>query len=696
MKYLLLFLVSFFSFSQQKVAVDFIKLKAEVAPNEVDKSISGNCLFEFRVKKTVDTIAIDAINMQFSDVKINGQSVNYLNTGKQLKLFVGFKKGKNQLSFSYFATPKQTLYFVKIGDETQIWTQGQGKYTSHWLPSFDDVNEKLVFSISVKYNYSSNLYYRPVVVSNGVLISSSYKIAIDGKTNIVQNNFEMKKPMSSYLVMLAIGNFNKKSSSSNSGIVLENYYIPDCEDKYEYTYKSSDAIFNFLEKEIGFNYPWEIYRQIPVRDFLYGGMENTTSTIFAQDYFVDESGFNDRNYINVNAHELAHQWFGDVVTAKEGKHHWLQEGFATYFALLAEREVFGDDYFYNALYHNSLQLRNASKTDSIPILNAKASSLTFYQKGAWALHSIKESIGDKKFKKVVKNYLKKYKFKNVETTDFLNEVAKLTDFDIYKFQKQWLENPKFPTTEATILLNKNKFMQQLFEVQKFKNLPQEERMNLFLKFLKSDCYYPIKVEIVNQLRSVSFEDKKELLLAAMHTNDVKVRLAVAYSFIKIPIDFQTEYETLLLDKSNNCKEIALLKLYESFPEKQDYYLNIASKWVGNNDKNLRILFLFLLEKSNKQTVETTSELLKYSSNNYESSVRLNAFEYALQLDTIDSELLKNLVNATQHFKWQVNGFARNTIRKLIKNEEVKLRFLNLLPSLPQAEQNQLQKLLDEK
>jgi aminopeptidase N len=198
------------------------------------------------------------------------------------------------------------------------------------------------------------------------------------------------------------------------------------------------------------------------------------------------------------------------------------------------------------------------------------------------------------------------------------------------------------------------------------------------------------------LRSVSFEDKKELLLAAMHTNDVKVRLAVAYSFAKIPFDFQAEFETLLLDKSNNCKEIALLKLYESFPEKQDYYLEIASKWVGNNDKNLRILFLFLLEKSNKQTVETTTELLKYSSNNYESSVRLNAFEYALQLDTIDSELLKNLVNATQHFKWQVNGFARNTIRKLIKNEEVKLRFLNLLPSLPQAEQNQLQKLLDEK
>ena len=135
--------------------------------------------------------------------------------------------------------------------------------------------------------------------------------------------------MSSYLVMLAIGNFLHKTEKSASGIPLENYYKPVDEDKYQYTYKHSTEIFNFLEKEIGVKYPWKVYRQVPVEDFLYAGMENTSSTIFAQDYVVDESGFNDRNYLNVNAHELAHQWFGDLVTAKSGKHHWLQEGFAT-------------------------------------------------------------------------------------------------------------------------------------------------------------------------------------------------------------------------------------------------------------------------------------------------------------------------------------------------------------------------------
>ena len=106
-------------------------------------------------------------------------------------------------------------------------------------------------------------------------------------------------------------------------------------------------------------------------------MENTTSTIFAQDFVVDSIGFNDRNYINVNAHELAHQWFGDVVTATSGKHHWLQEGFATYYALLAEQHIFGDDYFYNELYDYALQLSKAAKTDTIPVLNEKNKFVVF-------------------------------------------------------------------------------------------------------------------------------------------------------------------------------------------------------------------------------------------------------------------------------------------------------------------------------
>ena len=130
-------------------------------------------------------------------------------------------------------------------------------------------------------------------------------------------------------------------------------------------------MFDFLEEEIGVRYPWQNYKQVPVKDFLYAGMENTSATIFSDAFVVDSTAFVDKNYVNVNAHELAHQWFGDLVTETHGTHHWLQEGFATYYALLAEKDIFGDDYYYHKLYETSQQLVKAQETDTIPLMNSK-------------------------------------------------------------------------------------------------------------------------------------------------------------------------------------------------------------------------------------------------------------------------------------------------------------------------------------
>ena len=115
----------------------------------------------------------------------------------------------------------------------------------------------------------------------------------------------------------------------------------------------------------------------------------------------------------------------------------FRSGFATYFALLAERNLFGDDYFYYQMHKNAQLVSRESKSDTIPILSEKASSTSFYQKGSLALFVIHEKVGTEKFKTIIKNYLTKYQFKNVETQDFLNEIKKVSDFDIINFQKKW-------------------------------------------------------------------------------------------------------------------------------------------------------------------------------------------------------------------------------------------------------------------
>jgi len=686
MKYILFF-ITCFSFAQQTQFVDFKSVSGQLKLNAAEKSLSGSIDYAFEVLQPIDTIKIDAKNMEFTQVKVDGKEVVFVNSGKELKVVNHFQKGKNHLTFEYSAKPKQALYFVSIeNSEVQIWTQGQGRYTSNWFPSFDDVNEKIIFNIGITYDKNY------LVVSNGVLQNKT-----ESKDEI-NWQYGMKNPMSSYLLMLAIGKFEKKELQSKSKIPLEYYLENKDGDCFEPTYRYSKRIFDFLEKEIGIKYPWEIYREIPVRDFLYGGMENTTSTLFTTRYVVDSTGFVDRNYTNVDAHELAHHWFGDLITAQSSTHHWLQEGFATYYALLAERDIFGDDYFYSKLYDTAQQIKFASRTDPIPVLNAKASSLTFYEKGAWALFVLHESIGDKAFKKAIKSYLKKYAYQTVTTANFFDEIKKVSNFDLVQFQKTWLESTVFDTAAANALLSKNKAIQIRLEVDKLKKTALSEKKDFLVKTMNSNLYYSVKEAIVNQIELEKFESKKELLLIALHTNNLQIRQAVAGTLDQIPEDFRAEYETLLDDKSYQTQEIALYYLWKSFPDRRREYLNKSKNWIGFNDYNLRTLWLSLALSTPDYTDNPEaliSELITFSSTKYEASTRQNALEKLIAFKLTNDQVLSNLVNSTTHHMWQFSKFGRDTIRILLKNSEMRASFERILPNLTPDEQFQLNRLLKE-
>jgi len=687
MKYIFFFITTFV-FAQQTKFVDFKSVSGQLTINDLQKTISGQVDYEFDVLQPTDTIRIDGKNMEFTNVQIDGKDVIFVNTGKELQILNNFQKGNNRLTFNYNVKPKQALYFVDIeNNDLQIWTQGQGRYTSNWFPSFDDVNEKLIFNLGITYNKEYQ------VISNGILKNKTEK------DNQIHWQYEMEKPMSSYLLVLSVGKYDRKDFLSKSKIPLEYYLENKDTARFEPTYRYSKRIFDFLEKEIGIKYPWKIYREIPVRDFLYAGMENTTTTLFATRYVVDDIGFTDRNYTNVDAHELAHHWFGDLITAESSTHHWLQEGFATYYALLAERDIFGDDYFYAKLYETAQQIKFASRTDSIPVLNAKASSLTFYEKGAWTLFVLHETIGDKAFKKAIKSYLKKYAFKNVNTQNFFDEIKKVSNFDLVQFQKTWLESTTFDTPTANALLSKNKAIQVRLEVDKLKKTPLVEKIDFLTQTLESDIHYSVKEAILTQLQTEKYEDKKALLLKALHQNNVQLRQTLAGTLSKIPEDFRIEYETLLDDQSYQTQEIALFYLWRNFPEHRKEYLDKSKNWIGFNDYNLRTLWLSLALSTpnySENPEELITELIAFSTTKYEATTRQNALEKLIAFKMTNDQVLSNLVSATTHHMWQFSKFGRDTIRVLLKNSEMRTSFNRILPNLNPDEQFQLNRLLIEK
>jgi aminopeptidase N len=504
--------------------------------------------------------------------------------------------------------------------------------------------------------------------------------------------------MSSYLLMVAIGHFKNQEIRASSGIPIVNYFEDGDLLSVEPTYRHCKTIFDFLEREIGVPYPWKIYRQIPVHDFLYAGMENTTTTLFARDFLVDSTGFQDRNFVNVSAHELAHQWFGNLVTAQSGKDHWLQEGFATYYALLAEREVFGDDYFYHKLHTISEQLEDAAKRDLIPVLNEKASSLSYYQKGAWALHVLRSRIGKENFNKAVRNYLTKFAFQNVTTADFLKEVNKVSDFDTSSFRKQWLEETAFPAEEVKELLLKNDFMKQYFALQHQPLQPDQDKQEIE-KLFQSKSYYPLKEILVFQTVALPFETKEDVLNAALQTNDVHVRQAVAMTVKEIPETFRAAYETLLNDDSYETKEIALLRLWKQFPERRAYYLSLSKDWSGFQNQNLKIFHLylsFLTTTDSKQKMNFYLQLLRYTGTDFDSNVQQEALQKLLSLEIHTEDVFRSLAYGTANHRWQFVKFCKDNIRTLIQDQNKRDVFMAIRDTLPIREKTHLQRLLDEK
>lgn len=656
---LLCLIMSSFVFSQQTQNVDFTHLKADISVHPYKKKVTGKVTYKLNVLQRIDSVAIDAQKMKIHSVLVNNKKVDVSVTDKQLIVYKKFKENKlYTISLQYEATPKKAIYFLgwqfknaSAEIQKQVWTQGQGKYTSNWLPSFDDMNEKLEFDLSFTFDKNYE------VISNGKLVS------VKENDSLKTWHYDMQKPMSSYLVALAIGKYDVYKETSKSGVPLKLYYYPKDSLKVEPTYRYTLDIFDFFEYEIGVPYPWQNYKQIPVHDFLYAGMENTSATIFSDAFVVDNVAFNDKNYVNVNAHELAHQWFGDLVTEESGTHHWLQEGFATYYALLAERLVFGDAYYYWRLYEYAEELKlQDDMGQGTALLNPKASSTTFYKRGAFVLHQLRQLIGEERFKEAVKRYLTKYRFKNVTTAHFFDEVEYLTGEDFSEFIQLWLKTKTFPY-EAALKSIKHSVMLQEYEMVDC----EAANSRCDNHYLTSGVSDEAKIKVISQ--------RPEKVTQTVFKNPLKVRQAIAQYVKTIKPSIKKDYESLLNDASYKTIEYALYHLWTNFPEDRKKYLDKTKEIIGLSDKNVRLLWLALALHTPNYNPSLKPDYLKelrfYTNPRYSFEVRQNAFSYLMSLDAFDKQTLINLKTGTYHHNWRFKTFSKSLIKKLSEKEEYK-------------------------
>ncbi len=428
--------------------VDFEKAIISIDIDPFEKSIQGSVALSFTViREELDSLWIDGPRIPVDSILLDDKEIAFKVFDKGVAIFpdIPWKRlDSHHMKVFYKAYPKKGMYFTGWHDPSgktpkQVWTQGQGIDNRHWFPHFDDLSDKLLTETIITFDTGFS------ILSNGTLLS---KEVVGSKQRV---HYAMQKPHSSYLVMIAIGDYGIDSVMTSAGTPIRNWYYNSAPENMGPTFRGTTELMEFLEDYTGIPYPWESYSQVPVHDFLYGAMENTTATIFSDKYYINSTEYRTNNYIYVNAHEMAHQWFGNLITSGSVEGHWLHEGFATYFHTLWQGEYLGEEEGVLLAESNRIMALQAGKADDYPITDSRAGSSRHYMKAATVLRMLKDEVGEDCFKATIKHFLKKHAFQTIYTHDFLRSFHEVCGKSMDNFFSQWVYKGSEPSITMELL-----------------------------------------------------------------------------------------------------------------------------------------------------------------------------------------------------------------------------------------------------
>jgi len=672
--------------------VDFQDMNLMISFQPDSGKVMGSVVHRFNVlRSNVDSLYLDGTNMTIASAKLDGKSVRY-EVSKKGIIFrfdsVLALNSVHRLSIDYSAKPRRGMYFIGWDDPTgrcrkQIWTQGQGIDNRNWVPLFDDMSDKITTMIGITFDSK----YK--VLSNGSLLTTSP----DGKGNTTWL-YQMNKPHSPYLMMIGIGDYAISKERSTSGILLNQYYYPDQKQTLEPTYRYSKKIFDFLETEIGIPYPWLRYSQIPVQDFPYGAMENTSATVFGDFFCVDEKSFNDANYVYVNGHELAHQWFGDLVTSRSPKHHWLHESFATYYHCLTSGQVFGDDEFRKMMYENQVAALTAGQNDYRGVGHSQANSSRHYLKGSYVLKMLRYVVGDKEFRMGLQKYLKDHQYENANTQDLIDAFHDTTGQEIAWFIDQWVSKGGEPHLKVEFSSNKKEsnytfLVEQLQDttplvatfkmpvwVEIYFESGKKVRKQFWLENQKDT--FQLEMQGKEKISYVLFDPNQEILKQMYFTRPTDWLINQAMEADNM-ID---RFEALLALRSTSIKkkEQALRKV---FSKEQYYYTQAeALKQLIDAGVNVKKEVNWMVEKGSPQLQKAVLSNWANIPAEYESAI--TALLSAKSYDVIQIALIRGVMN----FKENTDYYLEQTKNVVgTKGKNVRIQWLEINAGKTKAEES---------
>ncbi len=395
------------------------------------------------------SVELDAVDLKFESVKLepNGTELKYKTVGEKVIVTLDRAYSADEtisIRFKYSASPQKGVYFVpaetaakRVEHSAQIWTQGEPDEARHWFPSFDFPSDK---ATTEQYITADKI---DSVIGNGELL---------GKEDVAGGkqtwHYKMPVPHSTYLVSFIIGQY-VRIGDKYKDIPLGFYTYPGKEDTARRAFGNSKDMIAVFERATGISFPFNKYDQTVVANFKFGGMENITATTMADsEIFFADFDFGKPIVEDLVSHELAHSWFGNLVTCKNWAELWLNESFATYMEAVYLEQTKGRAAYMQKIRSDADEFLTDDATTKRRhgLYNLRAGEVdklfdtaaVTYNKGSVVLHMLREEIGTDVFWRAVNKYLNRHSFANVETTDLKAAMEQESGRDLNWFFDQWV------------------------------------------------------------------------------------------------------------------------------------------------------------------------------------------------------------------------------------------------------------------
>lgn len=398
----------------------------------------------------VELLEWDAVRLAIAEVSCPGHAVEVAHDGRRLALRFDPPLppvAERVIAIDYACRdPEDGMFFTPGGDDpgsAQVHTLSQAIGARHWFPCHDAPNERMTTEVVVDVPIGFT------AISNGRLIGH------DGSESRERWHWRLDRPHVAYLVSIAIGRF-EAVALEHPRVPMTAWVPPGRGDDARLTFARTGAMIDALESFFGLPFPWDRYDQVLARSFGSGGMEHTTATTLYDAALFTERDLADGDLDSLIAHELCHQWSGDLWTCADWSDLWLNEGFATYGETIWFEARDGEEGYLADVLANAGVARRDRADAGVAMCSNRYDHpddvfrrrANPYSKGASVLHMLRETLGDALFLEGVRLFARRHAFDVVETADLRAAMEEVSGRSLGRFFDQWCFRAGCPTLEV--------------------------------------------------------------------------------------------------------------------------------------------------------------------------------------------------------------------------------------------------------